>query len=81
MTASKRSFPFFNWNDGECTMAPCRYAHNVCSVCCGAHKNKNCQTQIPSLLPAASEFNFSGGPAILVAEPIPSDVLTGTTFC
>eukprot|EP00795_Rhopilema_esculentum_P007294 gene7294-12994_t len=63
MTASKSSLPCFKWNDGECTMARCRYAHNVCSVCCGAHKKKNCQTQVPCLPPAVSESNFSGGPA------------------
>ena len=63
MTASKSSLPCFKWNDGECTMARCRYAHNVCSVCRGAHKKKNCQTQVPRLPPAVSESNFSGGPA------------------
>eukprot|EP00795_Rhopilema_esculentum_P014766 gene14766-5873_t len=61
-TASKSSLPCFKWNDGECTMARCRYAHNVCSVCRGAHKKKNRQTQVKRLSPAASESNFSGGP-------------------
>ena len=77
--ASKPILPCFKWNDGDCTVPRCRFSHNVCSSCRGAHKKLNCPEMAqsaPSTASASSSVKMPQHLKVCARRLIPSDYAT-----